>query len=213
MHGYGSWTINKAERQRIDAFELQCWRILSRVPWTARISNQSTLKEISSEYSLEGLMLKLKLQSFGHLMWRINSLEETLMPGKTEGRRRRRWQDEMVGWPHWLDGQKFEQGPGIGDGLGSLVCYSPWGHKESDMTEWLNWTESCMCWSTFYIHFLGQYQTGLCFKGSAAAAKSFQSCLTLCDPVDGSPPGSPVPGILQARTHGKQYGGSLKKKI
>ena len=138
MHGYGSWTINKAERQRIDAFELQCWRILSRVPWTARISNQSTLKEISSEYSLEGLMLKLKLQSFGHLMWRINSLEETLMPGKTEGRRRRRWQDEMVGWPHWLDGQKFEQGPGIGDGLGSLVCYSPWGHKESDMTEWLN---------------------------------------------------------------------------
>ena len=87
-----SWTIKKAECQRIDAFELWCWRRLLRVPWTARISNQSILKEISSEYSLEGLMLKLKLQYFGHLMLRANSSEKTLMLGKIEGRRRRGWQ-------------------------------------------------------------------------------------------------------------------------
>ena len=89
MYGCESWTIRKAEHQRIDAFELWCWRKLLRVPWTARRSNQSILKEISPEYSLEGLMLKLKLQYFGHLMGRINSLEKTLMLGKIEGERRR----------------------------------------------------------------------------------------------------------------------------
>ena len=89
MYGCESWTIKKAEHQRIDAFELWCWRRLLRVPWTARRSNQSILKEISSEYSLEGLMLKLKLQYFGYLMQRTNSLEKTLMLGKIEGRRRR----------------------------------------------------------------------------------------------------------------------------
>ena len=94
-----SWTINKAERQRIDAFELWCWRRLLRVPWTARRSNQSILKEISAEYSLEGLMLKLKLQYFGHLMRRADSFENTLMLGKIEGRRRR-GQQRM----RWLDG-------------------------------------------------------------------------------------------------------------
>ena len=88
MYGCESWTIKKAERQRIDAFELWCWRRLFRVPWTARRSNQSILKEISPEYSLEGLMLKLKLQCFGHLMQRTDSLEKTLMLGKIEGRRR-----------------------------------------------------------------------------------------------------------------------------
>ena len=88
MYGCESWTIKKAERQRIDAFELWCWRRLLRVPWTARRSNQSILKEISPEYSLEGLMLKLKLQYFGHLMGRTDSLEKTLMLGKIEGRRR-----------------------------------------------------------------------------------------------------------------------------
>ena len=92
MYGYKSWTIKKAEHQRIDAFVLWCWRRLNttvqRVPWTARRSNQSILKEISPEYSLEGLMLKLKLQSFGHLMQRTDSLEKTLLLGKTEGRRR-----------------------------------------------------------------------------------------------------------------------------
>ena len=90
MYGCGSWTIKKAEHQRIDAFELWCWRRLLRVPWTARRSSQSILKEISPEYSLEGLMLKLKLQYFGHLMWRTDSCEKTLMLGTFEGRRRRR---------------------------------------------------------------------------------------------------------------------------
>ena len=95
-----------------------------RVPWTSRISNQSILKEISPEHSLEGLMLKLKLQSFGHLMQRTDSLEKTLMLGKTEGRRRR-GQQRMVGWYHQLRGHEFEQAPGVGNGQGSLVCYSP----------------------------------------------------------------------------------------
>ena len=99
MYGCESWTITKAEHQRIDAFELWCWRRLLRVPWTARRSNQSTLKEISPEYSLEGLMLKLKLQYSGHLMWRTDSLKKTLMLGKVEGRRRR-GQQRM----RWLDG-------------------------------------------------------------------------------------------------------------
>ena len=89
MYGCETLTIKKAERQRIDAFELWCWRRLLRVPWTARRSNQSILKEISPEYSLEGLLLKLKLQSFGHLMQRTDSVEKTLMLGKTEGRRKR----------------------------------------------------------------------------------------------------------------------------
>ena len=99
MYGCDSWTIKKAEHQRTDAFELWCCIRLLRVPWTARRSNQSILKEVSSEYSLEGLMLKLKLQYFGHLMWRTDSLESTLTLGKIEGRRRRGWQRMR-----WLDG-------------------------------------------------------------------------------------------------------------
>ena len=99
MYGYESWTVKKAERQRIDAFELWCWRIFFRVPWTARRSNQSILKEISPGCSLEGMMLKLKLQYFGHLMQRVDSLEKTLVLGGTEGRRRR-GQQRM----RWLDG-------------------------------------------------------------------------------------------------------------
>ena len=99
MYGCESWTVKKAERRRIDAFELWCWRRLLRVPWTARRSHQSILKEISPEYSLEGLMLKLKLQYFGHLMQRADSFEKTLMLGKIEGRRRRGRQRMR-----WLDG-------------------------------------------------------------------------------------------------------------
>ena len=99
MHGYESWTVKKAERQRIDAFELWCWRRLLRVPWTARRSNLSILNEISPEYLLEGLILKLKLQYFGHLMRRTDSLEKTLMLGKNGGRRRIGWQKMR-----WLDG-------------------------------------------------------------------------------------------------------------
>ena len=134
MYGCESWTVKKAEHRRIDAFELWCWRRLLRVPWTARRSNQSILKEISLEYSLEGLMLKLKLQYFGHPMGKTDSLEKTLMLEKIEGGRRRGKQDEMVGWYHQLNGHEFEQAPGVDDGQGGLACYSPWGRKELDMT-------------------------------------------------------------------------------
>ena len=97
-----------------------------------------TSKEINLEYSLEGLMLKLKLQYFGHLWQRTGSLEKTLMLGKTGQEEKGATEDEMVGWHHWLYGQEFEQAPGVGDGQGSLVCCSPWGCKELDTTEWLN---------------------------------------------------------------------------
>ena len=113
-----------------------------RAPWTARRSNQSILKEISPGCSLEGLMLKLKLQYSGHLMRRVDSLEKTLMLGGIGGRRRRERgeeeEDEMVGWHHRLDGYGFVWTPRVGDGQGGLACCSSWGCKESDMTEWLN---------------------------------------------------------------------------
>ena len=129
MYGCESWTVKKAERQKIDAFELWCWRRLLRVPWTARRSNQSILKEIRPEYSLEGLMLKLKLQYFCHLMLqRTDSLEKTLMLKKIEGGRRR-GQQRMRWLDHRLDGHQFEQVPGVGDGQGSLACCSPWVAK------------------------------------------------------------------------------------
>ena len=121
------WTLKKAECRRIDAFELWCWRRLLRVPWTARRCNQSILKKISPEYSLEGLMLKLKLQYFGHLMWRADSFEKTLMLGKAEGRRRRRRQKMR-----WLDGITHSVDMGLsklGDGQGGLACCSPWGRR------------------------------------------------------------------------------------
>src|SRR5574340_97176 len=123
MYGCENWTVKKAECRRIDAFELWCWRRLLRVPFTARRSNQSILKEISPEYSLEGLMLKLKLQYFGHLMRRTDSFEKTLILGKTECRKRRglprvRWVDGITG----LDGHEFEQVPGVGVGQGCLAC-------------------------------------------------------------------------------------------
>ena len=103
MHGCESWTVKKAEHSRIDAFELWCWRRLLKVPWTTGRSNQSILKEISPGYSLEGMMLKLKLQYFGHLMRRVDSLEKTLMLAGGEGVTK----DEMVGWHHRLDGHEF----------------------------------------------------------------------------------------------------------
>ena len=133
MYRCESWTVRKAECQRIDGFELQCWRRVLRVPCTARRSNQSILKEINPGYSLEGLMLKLKL--FGHMMQRTNSLEKTLMLGKIEGRRRGATEDEMVGWHQRLSGHGFGWTPGLGDGQGGLVCCGSWGRKEWDTTE------------------------------------------------------------------------------
>ena len=138
MYGCESWTVKKAECWRVYAFELWCWRRLLRVPWTARRSSQSILKEISPGCSLEGLILKLKLQYFGHLMRRADSLEKTLMLGKIKGRRRG-WQ--RMRWHHRLNGHGFGWTLGVGDGQGDLVCCSSWGRKELDVTERLNWTE------------------------------------------------------------------------
>ena len=134
-YGCDSWTIKKAEHRRTVAFELWCWRRLLRVPWTRRRSKQSILKEINPECSLEGLMLKLKLQYFGHLMQGANSLKNTLILGKIEGRRREwqrtRWLDSIT---DQINGHELEQMPEDGEGQGGLVCYSPWGQKESDIT-------------------------------------------------------------------------------
>ena len=133
-----SWIIKKAEQQSIDAFELWGWRRLLRVPWTARRSNQSILKEISPEYTLEELMLKLKFQYFSHLMQRANLLAKTWCRGRLKAGGGGMTEDEMVGCHHWLNGHEFEQASGDGEGQGSLVCCSPWGRKESDTTEQLN---------------------------------------------------------------------------
>ena len=141
MYGCENWTIKKAERRRIDAFELWCWRRLLRVPWTARRSNRSILREISPEYSLGGLMAKADAP----ILWPPDVKNRLIGKDPDSGKDWRQeekemTEDEMAGWHHWLDGWEFGWTPGVGDGQGGLVCCGSWGCKESDTTEQLNWT-------------------------------------------------------------------------
>ena len=142
MYGWESWTIKKAERRRIDAFELWCWRRLLRDPWTARRSNQSILKEISPGCSLEGMMLKLKLQ----YLWPPHAKSWLIGKDSDAGRdwgqeEKGMTEDEMAGWHHWFNGRESQWTPGVGHGQGGLACCDSWGHKESDTTERLIWSE------------------------------------------------------------------------
>ena len=163
VYGCESWTIKEAVAQRINSFEPWYWKSLLRVPWTARRSNKSILKEISPEYSLEeGLMLKLKLQYFGHLMWRTDSSENTLIWGKYWRQEKKGMtEDEMVGWHHWLDEHEFDYAPRVGDGQRSLACCSSWGHKDLDITDWLNCTETQFL--AFFIFSKEHISKFLCF--------------------------------------------------
>ena len=151
MYGYESWTVKKAERWRIDAFERWRWRRLLRVPWTARRSNQSTLKKISPGCSLEGLMLKLNSNTLATWCVALTHLKrpwcwERLRAGKETT------EDEVVWWHHWLNGHGFGWTQGVGDGQGGLACCGSWDRKESDTTERLNWTlhVTSMMWTKEY---------------------------------------------------------------
>ena len=153
MYGCESWTGKKAEHQRIDAFQLQCWRRLLRVPLTARRSNQSILKEISPGISLEGMMLKLKLQYFGHLMRRGWLIGKDSDAGRDWGQEEKgTTEDEMAGWHHRLNGHEFEWTPGVGDGQGGLACCDSRGRKKSDTTEQLNWNWNNNLWCSDCLH-------------------------------------------------------------
>ena len=135
MYGSKSWTVKKGEHWRNDAFKLWCWRRLLRILWTARPSNQSILKAINPEYSLEGLMLKLKIHYFGHLIQWVDSMEKTLMLGKIEAKRRGWQRMRRVRQYHRLNGREFEQTSGEREWQGSLVCCSPLGCKETQLSE------------------------------------------------------------------------------
>ena len=142
VYGCENWTRKKAECQRTDAFELW-WRSLLRVPWTARRANESIVKEISPEYSLEGLMLKLKLQYFGHLMWRADSLEKSLIGKDWRWEDKGTTEDKMVERHHQLDRHEFEQAPRVGDGQGSLAYCGPWGRRVGH--DWATELNSLTC--------------------------------------------------------------------
>ena len=150
MYGCESWTVKKAEHQRIDACELWCWRRLLRVPWTARRSSQSILKEILNVHwrtDAEAEMPILWLP--GAKNWLIRNDPDAWQNWRQE---KGMTENETVGWYHWLDGHEFEQAQGVGDGQGSLACCSPWGCKELDTTEGLNWTEPGPIHCTFSFH-------------------------------------------------------------
>ena len=135
MYECESWTIKKAEHQRIDAFELWCWRRLLIFPWTTRRSNQSILKEISPEYWLEGLMLKLKLNTLATWCKELTHWKRPWYWERLRARGEGVTRDEMVGWYHWFNGYEFEQTPEDSEGQGRLVCYNSWGCKESDTAQ------------------------------------------------------------------------------
>ena len=181
MYGCESWTIKKAECRRIDAFELWCWRRLLRVPWNARRSDRSILKEISPEYSLDGLMLKLKLQYFGHLMQRADSLEKTLMLGKIEGRKRRGWQRMR-----WLDGITDLVDMSLGR-LRELVMYREAWHDAAhgvtkSRTRLSDWTEMWCCpWSTPCS--TCQIQASYCCYYHSRSSSKCKSSRSLPDPA------------------------------
>ena len=150
MYGCEIWTMKKAEHQRIDAFELWCWRKLLRVPWAARRSNQSILKEMNPGISLEGMILKLKL----HYFWPPHAKSWLIGKDSDAGRdwgqeEKAMTEDEMAGWHHGLDRRESEWTPGVGNGQWGLACCDSLGRKESDTTEWLNWTET-LKWDWLY---------------------------------------------------------------
>ena len=203
MYGCESWTVKKAENWRIDAFELWCWRRLLRVPWTARRSNQFILKEISPGCSLERLMLKLVLQYFGHLMWRVDSLKRSwCWEGLGAG-----GEGDDRGWDGWMASQTQWTWVWVNSrswwwtGRPGVLWFMGWQRVRHDWATELNLTEmvrichglDCLpskfiCWSSIPSTL-----------AAAAAAKSRQSCPTLWDPIEGSSPGFSGPGILQAR--------------
>ena len=179
MYGCESWTVKKAEHQRIDAFELWCWRRLLRVPWTARRSNQCILKDISPGISLEGMMLKLKLQYFGHLMWRVDSLEKT-HAGRDWGQEEKGMtEDDIAGWHRWLEGRESEWTPQVGDRQGGLACCDSWGRKESDTTERLIWSD--LIWWIFMFFWRNYNSSPLVFRVLDEHPPFFRS--TGCKPI------------------------------
>ena len=175
MYGCESWTVKKAECRRIDAFELWSWRRLLRVPWTARRSNQSILKEISPGCSLQGMMLKLKLQYFGHLMARVDSLEKTLMlgglgaGGKGDDRGWDGWMASLTQWTWvWVNSGSWWW-------TGRLACCDSWGRKESDTTEWLIWSDLPLSTPTTFLRSRTLFYSACCLSILLRITKVWQT--------------------------------------